>query len=483
MGRALVLGFLTWCVQALLLVVLVAAGFAVVGPPAVISGPPCPCEADWRQLGGDGTLLPKFFSRQPLDVEGRVSACIAKADTDLPAAILGISRLGSAAAPTLFHRLRSVTPEARPTLNALLRAALPKALPAPDDDSTGDDPSLEKWLQIASIDGPDLTAHEAELAVDRLLIHPSSGREEAVRQLGTVAIPALIQAMPRTRSRRQLALLSSLAHEATERGPTLRLTATAAEVDATVGDWTQWLDDHRWDYEPHPVDRRIPWGLRETRLARVLERAWASWTSDSISQESTASLALATAVTLERCLVALVLGRALLGIGEHFSVLFRLRYGLTVLLGALPGAALALLARPVMGTMSAPVREVLLLLMGGTLAAVMLAPGLAHELRLRNDPIARLVERKTPCIVQVSLAAVAPVTLGIVLFLEDSLQLGGLGAAFAHGHRHGLGTVGLPALTRMAIVLPALPLALRLLRHLVGDERMTAHPTGHPKGD
>ena len=119
MVRALILGFVAWCVEAVLLVVLIAAAFAAAGPRTIDAGPPCPSGADWRQLGGDGSLLPKFFASHPLDSTARVEACLALASTDLAAAKVGIGRLGSAAAPPLFARLRAASGDDRTSLDRI----------------------------------------------------------------------------------------------------------------------------------------------------------------------------------------------------------------------------------------------------------------------------------------------------------------------------------------------------------------------------
>lgn len=478
MVRALILGIMAWCVEAALLVVLIAAAFAAVGPRAIDSGPACPSAVDWRQLGGDGTLLPKFFASHPLDSTARVRACLTLATTDLAGATRGIERLGTAAAPELFARLRTVSGDDRKSLDVLLQAALPHAFPPASDDGSEEERPVERWLQIAAIEGPDLTAHEAELAVSRLVVHPSKGREASVRALGTVAVPALVQAMAHTRSRQELSLLTGLAREATARGPTVRLTASGAEVDAVVSDWTKWLDDHRWDYEPHPADRRIPWALRETRLARLLERAWASWTTADTSEPSRSSSTFATMVTAERAFAGLALARVFLALLADAALRVRAPRSLVLAGALLPGLVAAVLwdgRAPVLGTL----HEALLVLITSAVTAFCLWAPLVHEERLRLDPLARLTAPTKPALVRLSLASAAPLTLLAVVFLEARGGLGGLGATLTDGDW--LSPASLPALTRTAFVLPAVRLALRVLRHAAGDERFSV--TGEPHTD
>ncbi len=476
MVRALILGFVAWCVEAVLLVVLIAAAFAAAGPRTIDAGPPCPSGADWRQLGGDGSLLPKFFASHPLDSTARVEACLALASTDLAAAKVGIGRLGSAAAPPLFARLRAASGDDRTSLDVLLQAALPKAFPSNVDDGSEEEHPVERWLQIATIEGPDLTPHEAELAVDRLVIHPSKGRDESVRRLGTVAVPSLVRAMGLTRSREELHLLTRLAHEATTRGPELRLTATSAEVNAAVDNWTAWLDDHRWDYEPHPADRRIPWALRETRLARMLERAWSSWTTSETTPIAQSQSTLATVVTAERALAALALARGLLALFAQAALTLRLPRTVALAGSWLPGLGAAVLL-PRAASTAGLGDEVLLLLATSAVSAACLLLSVAHEERLRLDPLARLVERTKPFLSRAALAATAPCTLLAVLALEARGHLGGLGSTLAHGDW--MSPASLPGLTRAALVLPALRLALRVLRHGAGDELFSANGESH----
>jgi len=474
MVRAFVLGLMAWCVEAALLVVLAAAVLAAAGPAPIDPGPPCPHARDWRALGGNGELLPKFYASRAVDSVARTEACLELAATDLTAAARGVGRLGAAAAPTLFRALLDAPPESRRHLDVLLQAALPTAFPARLDDGSEEDLPVERWLRVAKIDGPDLTPHEAALAVDRLVVNASDARAEAVRRLGTVAVPALVHAMGTTRARRELSLLSALAHDATERGPMLAMTASAAEVDAAVADWASWLDDHRYDFAPHPRDRRIPWSLRETRFARLLERAWASWTEGASKQTEGVNSGVAVLASAERALVALVLGRLLLAGASSAAAALALPPLTGLGFAALPGLAAAGLARAV-AFRSTTAREALLLAAVASLAAVVLFVPLWDAERQRLDPIARLTRRRTPLHVAGLLASAAPLTLLAVVTLETRGDLGGLGAAITG---EWLGQASLPAFTRVALLLPAIRFAVLLVRHLAGDERFAAPGQG-----
>jgi hypothetical protein len=280
--------------------------------------------------------------------------------------------------------------------------------------------------------------------------------------------------MGTTRARRELALLSALAHDATERGPVLAMTASAAEVDAAVADWASWLDDHRYDFAPHPRDRRIPWSLRETRFARLLERAWASWTEGASKQTEGVNSGVAVLASAERALVALVLGRLLLAGASSAAAALALPPLTGLGFAALPGLAAAGLARAV-AFRSTTAREALLLAAVASLAAVVLFVPLWDAERQRLDPIARLTRRRTPLHVAGLLASAAPLTLLAVVTLETRGDLGGLGAAITG---EWLGQASLPAFTRVALLLPAIRFAVRLVRHLAGDERFAAPGQG-----
>ena len=468
MVRAFVLGVMAWCVEAALLVVVAAAVLAALGPAPVDPGPACPHGADLRALGGSGELLPKFYSSRALDSVARTEACIALATGDAPAAIRGVSRIGAAAAPTLFRALLDAPPESRKHLDALLQAALPEAFPAREDDGSEEDLPVERWLRIAKIEGPDLTPHEASLAVDRLVVNPSAGREAAVRRLGTVAVPSLVRAIGTTRARRELSTLTGLAHDATARGPVLSMTASAAEVDSAVADWTTWLDDHRWDFEPHPSDRRIPWTLRETRFARLLERAWSSWTEGATKRTEGVNSGVAVLVTAERTLAAMVLARVLLFASGELVRVLGLHAIAGLALAALPGLACGSVFRASAG--AAPLlRETLLLLACASLVASVLFVPLRDDERQRVDPIARLTRRTAPLHVRALLVVAAPLALFAVVTLERHGHLGGLGASLQGDW---LGPASLPAFTRVALLLPGIRFALRLVRHLAHDERL-----------
>jgi hypothetical protein len=470
MVRAFVLGVIAWGVEAALLVVVASAFLAALGPAPVDPGPACPHGVDMRAVGGNGELLPKFYSSRALDSVARTEACIALAPGDAPAAIRGVSRIGAAAAPTLFRALLDAPPESRKHLDALLKAALPDAFPAREDDGSEEELPVERWLRIARIEGPDLTPHEASLAVDRLVVNPSAGREASVRRLGTVAIPALVHAMGTTRARRELALLTGLAHDATSRGPVLSMTASATEVDVAVSDWTAWLDDHRWDFEPHPRDRRIPWTLRETRFARLLERAWSSWTEGATKRTEGVNSGVAVLVTAERALAALVLGRLLiLAAGELVRTL-ALPALAALVLAVMPGAAGAW-AFDASAGMAPLVREAIVLVACASLVAALLFAPLRDDERQRLDPIARLTRRKAPLYVRALLALAAPCALFAVVMLERRGHLGGLGMAL---HDDWLGPASLPAFTRVALLLPGIRFAFRVMRHVADDERLVA---------
>ena len=470
MVRAFVLGVLAWCVEAMLLVVAAAAIITAIGPARIDAGPPCPSAGDTRTLGGDGALLPKFYASHPMDSRARVRACLDLAKTNLPAARLGISRIGAAAAPVLFERLYVAQGETRRDLDALLAAALPDRFPEASDDGSAEDLATERWLRIEKIEGPDLTPHEASLAVDRLVVNPSQGREASVRRLGTVAVPSLVRAMSTTRDRRALALLTGLAHDASSRGSVLSLTAAAADVDAAVSDWTKWLDDHRWDYEPHPSDRRIPWALRETRFARLLERAWESWTAHGHGRiDATTDASFGTLVTAERVLAGLALGRLVLaGTGALATTL-----GLPAALanaGFILPFLLAIAARGISAHGAPGLREAGLILVGATLSSLALALPAAHAARLRSDPIARLTSSTPSLLTRACLLSVAPLTLLGVVYVESSANIGGLGASMTLGEW--LGPASLPAFTRVALLLPFVRFAVRVARHVADDERM-----------
>jgi len=470
MVRAFVLGVMAWCVEAVLLVVAAVAIITALGPARIDGGPACPSGLDPRALGGDGTLLPKFYASEALDSRARVRACLALAQTDLPAATTGVSRIGAAAAPLLFERLLVAQGDDRKALDTLLQAALPDRFPARSDDGSEEELAAERWLRVRKVEGPDLTPHEAELAVDRLVVNPSHGREASVRRLGSVAVPALVRAMATTRDRRALAALAGLAHDATQRGPVLALTASAGDVDAAVADWTKWLDDHRWDYEPHPNDRRIPWALRETRFARLLERAWESWTASGRTRtDATTSASFGTLVTAERTLAAVVLGRTLIALAGEAAAALRLPAALVNLAGVFP-ALLALALRPFAANANPAFREANLLLVGAALAALTLALPAAHVARLRFDPIARLTAPTPSVVTRLSLLAVAPLTLLGIVYLESYAGLGGLGAAMTHGEW--LGPASMPAFTRVALLLPFVRFAVRVVRHVADDERI-----------
>jgi hypothetical protein len=468
MVRAFVLGVMAWCVEAVLLVVVAAAILAASGKPPVDPGPACPHGVDLRTLGGSGELLPKFFASHALDSVARTEACIALAPADAPAAIRGVSRIGAAAAPTLFRALLDAPPESRKHLDGLLQAALPDAFPAREDDGSEEELPVERWLRIAKIEGPDLTPHEASLAVDRLVVNPSAGREAAVHRLGTVAVPSLVRAMGTTRARRELALLTGLAHDATARGPVLSMTASASEVDVAVADWTAWLDDHRWDYEAHPSDRRIPWALRETRFARLLERAWSSWTEGATRRTEGVNSGVAGLVTAERALAAIVLARVLLFAAGELVRILALPSLAAALLAALPGAACGWVFRVSQGA-PALLREALLLVACASLVAVLLVGPALDDERQRRDPIARLTRRHPPLYVRAMRTLAAPLALFAVVMLERHGHLGGLGAALQDDW---LGPASLPAFTRVALLLPGIRFALRLVRHVAQDERI-----------
>lgn len=477
MVRAFVLGVVAWCVEAVLLVVLAAAVIAAAGPATVDAGTPCPSGVDPRTLGGDGTLLPKFYAARALDSRARVNACLELASSDLAAATTGISRIGAAAAPVLFERLFTAHGEDRKILDVLLQAALPDRFAAREDDGTEEDLATERWLRVRTVEGPDLTPHEASLAVDRLVVNPSNGREASVRRLGSVAVPALVRAMPTTRDRRALAALTRLAHDTTERGPVLELTATAAAVDAATADWTKWLDDHRWDYEPHPTDRRIPWALRETRFARLLERAWESWTTSAASRaDATASAGFGTLVTAERVLAALAFGRLLLALATELLERLRLP-GAFAVAAAFAPAALALLLRQGTVVAGPAPREAQVVLLGAAIAALTLALPSAHAARLRRDPIARLTASTPSLATRAMLLSTAPLALLGVVYLETYGGIGGLGAALTRGEW--LGPASLPAFTRVALLLPFVRFAVRAVRHVADDERIVG-PRGAP---
>jgi hypothetical protein len=123
--------------------------------------------------------------------------------------------------------------------------------------------------------------------------------------------------------------------------------------------------------------------------------------------------------------------------------------------------------------------EALLVLITSAVTAFCLWAPLVHEERLRLDPLARLTAPTKPALVRLSLASAAPLTLLAVVFLEARGGLGGLGATLTDGDW--LSPASLPALTRTAFVLPAVRLALRVLRHAAGDERFSV--TGEPHTD
>ncbi len=470
MVRAFVLGVLAWCVEALLLVVVAAAVLTALGPARVDAGPPCPYTFDPRALGGDGTLLPKFYASRAFDSRARVRACLDLAKTDLAGATTGVSRIGAAAAPVLFDQLLIAQGDDRKTLDALLQAALPDRFHARDDDGSEEELAAERWLRIQKVEGPDLTPHEAALAVDRLVVNPSRGREASVRRLGSVAVPALVRAMSTTRDRRALAAISGLAHDATARGPVLALTAAASDVDSAVADWTKWLDDHRWDYEPHPTDRRIPWALRETRFARLLERAWESWTTNGHARtDASTSASFGTLVTAERALAALVLGRLVLALAGELVIALPLPAVLANLAGLAP-ALLAIATRTIAAHAGPGVREANLLLFGTALAALTLALPASHAVRLRRDPIARLTAATPSFVTQALLLSAAPLTLLGIVYLETHAGVGGLGASLTRGEW--LGPASLPAFTRVALLLPFIRFAVRVVRHVAEDERI-----------
>jgi hypothetical protein len=470
MVRAFVLGLMAWCVEAALLVVAAAAVLAGAGPAPIDPGPTCPHAEDWRALGGNGELLPKFYASRAVDSVARTEACLTLAATDLPAASRGVARLGAAAAPTLFRALLDASPESRKHLDALLQAALPEAFPPREDDGSEEELPVERWLRIAKIEGPDLTPHEASLAVDRLVVNASDARASAVRRLGTVAVPELVRAMGTTRARRELALLTGLAHDATARGPVLSMTASASEVDAAVADWTKWLDDHRYDFTPYPRDRRIPWALRETRFARLLERAWASWTEGASKPTEGVNSGVAVLATAERAIAALVIGRLLLVAAGEAARRLGLPPFVALVLATAPGAIAAWGYRVGAVTASLP-REALLLVAVASLVAAALFVPLQDDARQRLDPIARLTRRRTPLHVVLLLGSAAPFALLAVVTLETHANVGGLGGALSG---EWLGPASLPAFTRVALLLPAIRFAVRLLRHVAGDERLAS---------
>ena len=64
----------------------------------------------------------------------------------------------------------------------------------------------------------------------------------------------------------------------------------------------------------------------------------------------------------------------------------------------------------------------------------------------------------------------APLTLLGIVYLESYAGLGGLGAAMTHGEW--LGPASMPAFTRVALLLPFVRFAVRVVRHVADDERI-----------
>lgn len=268
-----------------------------------------------------GTPPPRFLNTQPTSVRDRahaVMASIARDDEHSVAARHELARLGGAALPHVLPELDSLDPRGRARV-ALALGPIGKRMNVGTSEERGSPESAVLfWTRFWQDRSIDFRPAVVKRAVARLGEKSSGGRRDAVRQLDTFALAALIAAMPPVDGPEDVKRAARLAAEAsrlTDQPWRVSKDASVGEARVVVRTWQSWWLDHRPEYVTHDGAERILSMVSDTQYGR-----WAAGAAlNRLGVTSTGELALnlmmeKAPVTLWLLLSGLV-GGWLVGIG------------------------------------------------------------------------------------------------------------------------------------------------------------------------
>jgi ABC-type dipeptide/oligopeptide/nickel transport system permease component len=260
--------------------------------------------------------LPRFVNSDPQDVRTRAAwamSHVGAGDAEADVAATELRRLGGACLPFALPQLEALAPESRGRLAVALGPIAERMGLASADDLANPEAAALFWTRFWDDRALDFTRAATQRNVVRLVEHGSELREGDLIRLDTFALPAVIAAMDTGVDRVALARLTHIARHAAERGPALRVDATAGEVRRAVADWREWWFVHATDFVVIEGADRAAAVVTETRYGKWLRRATAGELGVSaIDGEPIArKLRMRSPVTALICLVALALSWAL----------------------------------------------------------------------------------------------------------------------------------------------------------------------------
>lgn len=217
-----------------------------------------------------GVGVARFIERAPQDATTRTQRDLAQLadDAHKRAARERLVSRGTVVVPTMLAGLerqpRNVQAEAYELL-AVLSPTLTGGERAPTDPAA----ARAWWDNFRVLHEIDLRDAYARRHMQRLVDHDSTNAREQLDRLGTLALPALFEAMDAELDRDSARRLCDLASDLTRSEHRISRDATAEQTRAVVQGWRTWWFVHHLDY--------VRMGTTQRSIARVTETRYGQW--------------------------------------------------------------------------------------------------------------------------------------------------------------------------------------------------------------
>lgn len=154
---------------------------------------------------------------------------------------------GAVIVPTILSRIANLSPSQKIEAFRVLAPLGPQMTggEVPPEDTTA---AAEWWNRFRVLHEIELRDAYARRHVQRLLDHESSNAESALRRMGTLALPALFEAIDEPLDRGAALRLSRMASTLTHRQHLVSEQMSAQEVQQIIEAWRAWWFAHRLEY-------------------------------------------------------------------------------------------------------------------------------------------------------------------------------------------------------------------------------------------
>jgi hypothetical protein len=209
-------------------------------------------QTDWRSARVEQLTLPLFFNPSPVDLNTRVNSLIAQLrHRNDVSAVIELRRLGGAAFPVLIPRIETLPREVQLRIAEALIPVLRRMGWRGASDMASPELALrfleDTWQERAA----DFNQNIVTRWVQRLALRPNLELYETVVEYDTYALPALIAALPRIETERDVeraVRLTNVASRISGQNLIVSKNESLARARLIVERWRSWWQLHHSEY-------------------------------------------------------------------------------------------------------------------------------------------------------------------------------------------------------------------------------------------